>query len=427
MHRQMTFGVTAILLWGQLAILAGMAEAADFDPVPAAVCRERDGLGNVLAKLAAGDEVRIAYFGGSITQNKGWRLKTLDWFQKEFPKATVREIQAAISGTGSELGAFRCQQDVLRHKPDLIFVEFSVNDRFGPPETICRAMEGIVRQTWQADPTIDLCFVYTFQVGYEKDLDRGLCPPATSVHERVAEHYGIPSINVALGVAKMAREGKLVFKAAEKEQSPALDGKLVFSRDGVHPYDAGHAMYAQTIAEAVQEMRQRSQPGSHELKTPLREDNWERAKLVPIHEKMLHGSWKKMDPQQEPAKEFNDKMPVIWEGTTPGDRIEFRFKGTMVRLYDLVGPDGGQVVCTVDGEAGEPRPLFDEFCYYYRLCLMPIADDMEDKEHTVSITIQSEQPDRSSVLKNKPDFDLKRCDGTKAWAGYLLMIGEPVE
>ena len=35
--------------------------------------RPRGGMPNVLAKLAAGKEVRIAYLGGSITAQNGWR------------------------------------------------------------------------------------------------------------------------------------------------------------------------------------------------------------------------------------------------------------------------------------------------------------------------------------------------------------------
>ena len=53
-------------------------------------------MGNVLAKLQAGKEVRIAYLGGSITAQNGWRPKTLGWFAETFPKAKVSEINAAI-------------------------------------------------------------------------------------------------------------------------------------------------------------------------------------------------------------------------------------------------------------------------------------------------------------------------------------------
>jgi hypothetical protein len=224
-----------------VTVVSGAAASAappEFRPVPARLCQQRGGLGNVLAKLKAGKEVRVAYFGGSITAADGWRPKTLKWLQEAYPQAKVSEINAAIGGTGSDLGVFRFRQDVLAHRPDLVFVEFSVNDGGVPPEAIWRAMEGIVRQAWRADPTIDLCYVYTYRVGYEKELEQGLCPPAASADEILAEHYGIPSINVALRTVELAREGKLVYvppKDAEGKDQPVPEGvtsspRMAFTR-----------------------------------------------------------------------------------------------------------------------------------------------------------------------------------------------------
>jgi hypothetical protein len=41
---------------------------------PLAECQARNGLPNVFAKLEAGEEVRVAYLGGSITDAEGWRV-----------------------------------------------------------------------------------------------------------------------------------------------------------------------------------------------------------------------------------------------------------------------------------------------------------------------------------------------------------------
>ena len=39
-------------------------------------------------------------------------------------------LNAVISGTGSDLGAFRVSEQLLKYKPDLIFIEFAVNGAF---------------------------------------------------------------------------------------------------------------------------------------------------------------------------------------------------------------------------------------------------------------------------------------------------------
>jgi hypothetical protein len=94
--------------------------AEEFPLASAQECRPRTGLPNFLAKAnTAGAVIKIGYLGGSITAQNGWRPKTLAHFQKTWPQAKFSEINAAIGGTGSDLGVFRLKQDVLDHKPDL--------------------------------------------------------------------------------------------------------------------------------------------------------------------------------------------------------------------------------------------------------------------------------------------------------------------
>jgi len=83
-------------------------------------------------------------------------------------------------------------QDVLAFKPDLIFVEFAVNDGGADPFDVLQGMEGIVRQAWRTNPQTDICYVYTYANGFERDLDRGLCPRAASADEKLADWYNIP-------------------------------------------------------------------------------------------------------------------------------------------------------------------------------------------------------------------------------------------
>ena len=108
------FAVSA-LLFGLVAV----AQATQDDPlVPAQECHARRGLPHFFAKARMpGAAVKIAYLGGSITAQPGWRPKTLAYFQKTYPMATFSEINAAIGGTGSDLGVFRLKRDVLDKNP----------------------------------------------------------------------------------------------------------------------------------------------------------------------------------------------------------------------------------------------------------------------------------------------------------------------
>ena len=413
-----------------LAAIAAAVSARAAQPpvVPAKLFHVRDGLGNVLAKLKGDGAVKIAYFGGSITAQRGWRPKTLAWFRKTWPEAKVGEINAAIGGTGSDLGVFRCGKDVLAGKPDLVFVEFAVNDGGAPPDRIVKTMEGIVRQIWRADPATDVCFVYTIHQGMLKDYAAGNYSRSAAAMERVADHYGIPSICMALRIAELHKAGKLVFTLPRGEKAP--EGKILFSHDSCHPTDAGHAIFTEVITDAIEAMAKRSKAAPHVLKKPLDAGNWEDARLVDIQPAMLTGSWKKMDRTQGIGKRFGNRLPTLWHSGTPGDKLSFRFQGTMCRIYDLVGPDGGIAVCTLDGKAVGERKRFDRYCTYHRLAAFTVAAKLDAKPHAVTIEISPDQPDREAVLKRvrgQKGFDPKRYDGTNLWLGYLMLRGKLIE
>jgi hypothetical protein len=68
-----------------------------------------------------------------------------------YPDAGFSEPNATIGGTGSDLGVFRLNQDVLDHKPDLMFIEFAVNDGGAALERIQRRMEGNRRTLFDMD------------------------------------------------------------------------------------------------------------------------------------------------------------------------------------------------------------------------------------------------------------------------------------
>ena len=197
-------------------------------PVQAKELRVRGGLPNVFAKLRKGQDVTIAYFGGSITAHPGWRPMTFEWFQKQFPNAKLTMLNASVGGTGSLVGAFRADADLVSRKPDLVFIEFAVNDggdaRQRPKEVLC-AMEGIVRKLWQSKPDTDICIVYTLQGPDVDTLNSGWFQNAANVHEKIADHYGLPSIHMGYEVAAMAKAGKLLFTAPMTSRGKTSDGE----------------------------------------------------------------------------------------------------------------------------------------------------------------------------------------------------------
>jgi len=415
-------------------------------PVKAQEVRVRDGVGRFLGKLKAGKAVTVAYLGGSITAMSGWRNMTTDWLRNANTNATVTEVHASIGGTGSNLGVFRVGHDALRHKPDLLFVEFATNDSGSKPEEIWRSMEGIVRRTWKQDAQTDIIFVYTITTAMTNDYLNGVCNRSASAMEQLADHYGIPSICFGPRVAEYLAANKLVMNAKEYENAVskddldrekkikeliAKDPRILFARDGVHPSEKGHRLYLVSVANGFREMwNTPAADHAARLSRPFVEDNMEAAKMVPVRPEMLSGSWRRLAENDTKTTAFSNRTGTIWYAREPGDTLTFKFKGSCCKIYDLLGPDGGQVWITVDGvRTKRPVPRFDSYCTYHRIATLNVYDG-KDGVHEVTIEVDKNEPSRQSVafrLQN-PDAELSspKYRGTKFWPSQILLIGDLV-
>ncbi len=437
---------------------------------PAVELRARDGLPNFFAKAKAGGPLTVAYFGGSITAANGWRPQTTAWLQQHFPKAKLTEVNAAIGGTGSDLGVFRLGHDVLEHRPDLVFVEFAVNDGGAAPEQIYRCMEGIVRQIRRADPATDICFVYTMHSGMLGDLAAGRLPRSASAMEYIADHYGIPSIHLAQEPARRINAGEWVFTAPKPEvpadSAQGLPARTAFAPDSCHPFaETGHRLYTEAIRRSFEAMENlarstgilpvssmgvppmnakgidgqdargphgrdgRATHGrdAHATGTPFTPDNHENAKLIPLTPAMLGDGWQTLDLRSDPiAKRFANRLPVMWRAEKPGATLTFAFHGRAAAVYDLLGPDGGELEVLVDNRPAKTVRRFDAYCTYHRLGTTALLSDTQVGDHTVTVRLTGNTFDKAQILsrnQNRID-DPVRYAPLRWYAGALLIDGE---
>jgi lysophospholipase L1-like esterase len=395
----------------------------------------RSGLPNVAAKIARGDEVRVAFLGGSITAAAGWRVFTLDHLRLTFPNAKFIEIHAAVSGTGSDYGAPRLQRDVLRHQPDLLFVEFAVNDGTGSPRVEAR-MEGIVRQTWAANPHTDICFVYTVSDGMLKDLLAGNYQSTARSTENVAAHYAIPSFNFGVEVARRIAAGTLVMSAAESVPADAqgndAQGRLIFTRDKTHPTDAGHRVYTTRLALALPQFLRAGSAGGHALSAPLSNDHWQRARMVSVAETDNDSQWQPVSPfdVHVTTQAGQNLVPPTWVALEPGAKIEFRFKGTVLGLVGLKGPENGQFRVTIDELPPQTGTLFDSYSTPGRFFLARwfFSQPLTDTEHRVTLELLATKIDKAAIMAKagKPITDPKPYAAHGLYLSGFLIVGEPV-
>ncbi len=392
-----------------IGLPAAQATKLQDTPLKPALYTIRRGLPNTLFKLKHGNKVTIAYFGGSITAAEGWRVLTFDWFKKTYPRANLQQIHAAIGGTGSLLGVFRMDRDLLPHRPDLVFVEFAVNDGFGPFRKVIDQMEGIVRKIRKQYPETDICFFYTIHQRHFKDYDAGNSPVTIRAMEAVATHYGIPSINGGYKVYQLVKAGELGYPGITRNKSLPI-----FSKDACHPHQVGHKIYTEFIIETIRHMQAGKAILPHPLPAPLSTNNYENARmLAPSRACQFSSGWRK-----QTNHKYKNHFDELWTGKA-GDSLSIRFKGTDLLLFDVVGPDTGQFELFVDGKRKGNILQYDKYCTYYRLHNTRLATNLQpDKIHEVTLKILPTPP-------TAPHTEMK-SKGTHVNIGAILLRGQIV-
>ncbi|HEU5080160.1 MAG TPA: SGNH/GDSL hydrolase family protein [Opitutaceae bacterium] len=395
-------------------------ESVTADPTTAVAVHARGGLPHLrdAARHGAG-EFRVAYLGGSITAaGNGWRSLTTEFLQSKHPKLKIVEIDAGLPGTGSDLGACRVGYDVLRHHPDLVFVEFAVNDAKAPADRIQQTMEGIVRQIWRANPATDICFIYTVSAPQIPDLQAGRFPTSAAAMERVAEHYAIPSIHLGVEIAKRVAAGTLDFKGAAN----STQSGRVFSLDGVHPTASGHRLYFQTIEQTLPSFVDHAEPRAARLAAPLDPENWEEATLLLMDQVAARtGTWKQVSPDDVNLRGATKALlPPTWRAITPGAAIEFTFTGKRFGLLGIAAPDNGQYRVVVDDQPPVVATFFDAyvttaFCRQ-RDWFYPAA--LADGPHRVRVELTDTVVDKAAIKKKAG----KPLDDASAFTGQTLTL-----
>lgn len=383
----------------------------------------RGGLPNFFHKIQSGQEVRIAYIGGSITEARdGWRDLTFNWFRVTYPHTPFRQIDATIGGTGSDLGVFRMDRDVLSQQPDLVFVEFAVNDYGRTVESIRLSIEGIVRKTWKQYPSADICFVYTIAENVVETLRKGTYQHSALAMEQIADRYQIPSVHLGVEVVRLLESGKLIF-TGEPEKHP---DKVVFTRDRTHPLTAsGHPIYAHSVVQFMQKLEPVNAASPHSLSAPVDAHNWEQAQMIPLTALKRTGKWEELPASDERRQRFSQFMPTLYRADPPNGSLTVTFVGNVLGFYDVVGPQSGIVEVIVDQQAPTHVYRFDQWCNSYRKSTF-FVPNLSDGRHQVTIRVSDKAFDKAEILKKRSITMTNPNDyvGTSWFPASVLLVGK---
>lgn len=201
------------------------------------------------ARARAGGRLTVVFFGGSLTwsanatepNRTGFRGLVADWFAETYPDAHFTFVDAAIGGTGSLLGIFRLDRDVLAKKPDLVFLDFSCNDGWNRESdlenlTAACAYESLLRRmTGAGVPVVQMFFTFREWIaGVLAGKDPDEVHRRRKPYLRLAEPYGT-------AVGDIYRDSSML--ADLRAGKTSID--VLWPIDGGHPDDPGYRYFAE--------------------------------------------------------------------------------------------------------------------------------------------------------------------------------------
>ncbi|MFC5406216.1 SGNH/GDSL hydrolase family protein [Cohnella soli] len=121
------------------------------DPLDFIPLEQRDHLDGFRDKLASGNPVRIAFFGASNARHGLWPAQVVRKLRQAYPHTAISTSVIAYGGEEMRHGRHRFHPEVLPVQPDLIVMEYFINDVcYGNPEETEQAARFILRSIREA-------------------------------------------------------------------------------------------------------------------------------------------------------------------------------------------------------------------------------------------------------------------------------------
>ena len=196
-----------------------------------------------IRRARLGEDVTLAYIGGSITQGAGATpINTECYAYKSYEgfcnlvgkKENIHFVKAGVGGTPSELGMIRFDRDVLRGhvEPDIVVVEFAVNDEGDETKGDC--YESLVRKILNLPnhPAVLLLFSVFAD---DSNLQDRLIP--------VGLRYDLPMVSV---------KNAVVPEFYDKKKRILTKNQYFY--DMFHPSNLGHTIMADCLLNLYREI-----------------------------------------------------------------------------------------------------------------------------------------------------------------------------
>jgi hypothetical protein len=269
--------------------------------------------------------------------------------EAKYPQARFKFCDAAIGGTGSQLGVFRVERDVLARHPDLVFVDFSANDDiYSDDREKLASYESIVHRLLSEArcPVVQVIFPFEWDVA-RKTTD-GM--KRRDAHLAISRAYNTPV-------------GDAIALAIERVGKGETSLKRLWPNDGVHPGDEGYVLFADAAWTALEGAISKGQV-CRVAEPTLYGDAYQKSVRMPLAKLgPLPAGWKAGKPNVTAA--YFDFLTSRWldsetiaarppagkhRQTKAPEPFRARFRGSMVMFFGETTKTSGKYRVRVDGQ-----------------------------------------------------------------------------
>ncbi|MBQ2822834.1 MAG: SGNH/GDSL hydrolase family protein [Thermoguttaceae bacterium] len=307
---------------------------------------------------------------GLSNPNERWSSQLTRCLNEFFPDSRIIETRHPQPG-GSWFAQYRTSggQAVFGEvicSGHLAILELAVGDQGIDQIHAQRQIEGLIRQINQYRATHSVIVIYSLTPELFAAYQAGKEPEYVVWSERIMEHYGIPSLNLAKFISQKIMTGKI---SAEE-----------FSKDGIHPTDAGQKLCGEAIREfttaLIEEFPTPENPVRIKLPEPLFPETNANGRIVAYELTQFSDGWR--SGIESPIKPFRHLLVTEKAAET----LTLQFTGTDVGLIDVSGPDSMDLEYSLDGGVWKKVPA-DRTNGNFTLRAIPFEEMLENREHTL--------------------------------------------
>jgi len=284
--------------------------------------------------------------------------------QRLFPQTAFSIIDAGIGATNSRFGCSRVREDLLNEKPDLIVIEYAVNDDPNDSNLTTQSIEGLVRQCLQLD-SVPVFMLFT--------MDNKGDTINAHFHSIIGNYYSLPIISYRNAIWPLVETNQLSWTS--------------IAADDVHPNDNGHMIIGYLLYSYVKnvfEQMDTIQTGPVQIPGPFSTDLYEFAGL---HSSLPNDPLKVGQNVGWAVVEKEDKR-IGYSSTSSGDSIVFKTTLNEVTIgYHYWKNLSGHIQVKLDGQ------IIDTLSNYFAadwgpgfLRLFQVFKQASNSPHTVTIT-----------------------------------------